>query len=173
MGATDFLKREHEIVLRVLGRADREVAAIAETGTMDAAAVTSILLFLRDFLGNCHHVKEDHRLFPRVEETGMPIFEVPLAVLRREHDEGRERIGSLLRRIESGECQAEAIGEGLREYATLLRRHMAREEELLFPLAERSLTPMDLDELEREFRLVDEAKFGEAEYEESAPSPGS
>jgi hemerythrin-like domain-containing protein len=168
MGATDLLKREHKMVLQVLDRMDREVAAVTTRGRIDAGSVAEIMEFLQSFLDRCHQEKEEHRLFPRVERTGISSFDIPLAILRREHEEGRERIRSITAKI--GKAAAgngrslEAVREELTEFFGLLRKHMAREEEVLFPLVERSLTPMDQDELVREFQLVDETETDMEKY---------
>jgi len=161
MEATDFLKREHGIVRQVLEEADLQISAMAGTGSMDAVKVAGILAFLGSFLDRCHQAKEDARLFPLVERTGIPDFEVPVAILRREHEEGRERVRLLsleLAQSAHGDSSSiAAILEGLRDYVALLRRHMTREEEVFFPIIEASLTPMDQEELMKEFLASDEA----------------
>lgn len=74
-------------------------------------------------------------------DNGMPKENSPVAAMLMEHDQGR----NFVRAMESAvhEAQAgltetyQAIAENALGYAALLRDHISKEDEILYPLAER------------------------------------
>jgi hemerythrin-like domain-containing protein len=82
-------------------------------------------------------------LFEALVANGMPRQNSPVAAMLLEHDQGR----AYVRAMESGALKA-AAGEAGQEQliadnalacAALLREHISREDEILYPLAERVL----------------------------------
>ena len=92
-----------------------------------------------------------------------------VAAMLQEHEGGRERIRRLeaaLDAMEAGETGAvETAAENLSAYAALLRSHIAKENNVLFPLAERLLSDDDRRTLVAAFERIEEEVAGQGEHE--------
>ena len=169
MTPTETLKREHQIVLLVLGGLERETQKLQAQVPADYEALRKIVDFARNFTDRCHHAKEEKHLFPAMERRGQPADRGPIAVMLLEHAQGRERVKAIaiaLPGAEKGDPAARsALLENLTAYITLLRNHIAKEDNVLFPLADRLLTPGDQKALEREFERVEAEEMGEGTHE--------
>ncbi len=170
MKPTDTLKHEHKIVLAVLDGAEREARSIQATGKVDADKVAKIVDFFRTFVDKCHHSKEEQRLFPQLEERGMPHDDGPIAVMLYEHTLGRNEtaaIADTMNKLSGGDVgAAEALAEHLLAYAKLLREHIDKENNILFAMADRILTPADQDELSAAFDAIEAEEIGEGVHEQ-------
>jgi uncharacterized protein len=99
------------------------------------------------YVDQCHNLKEEKHLFPLIESRGIPRQGGPLAVMLQEHDQSRillARLKPLLEATATGD--AASLGE-LRavfgEYATLLKGHFWKENDILYPMALRVMQPDD------------------------------
>ena len=169
MTPTETLKHEHEIVLLILDAAEREAASIRTTGTTHVEEVEQMVDFFRNFVDRCHHGKEERHFFPTLEARGLPSGGGPLAVMLHEHEQGRaavRAIGDALARIRSGDRQAAGqLADALLQYAELLRGHIFKENNMLFPMADRMLSGADQEELTRGFDAVEAEEMGEGVHE--------
>jgi hemerythrin-like domain-containing protein len=57
------------------------------------------------------------------------------------------------------------ITQFIRQYIELLRAHIAKENNVLFPMSGRYLTPKDQSSLERAFNELEERETGKGEHE--------
>jgi hemerythrin-like domain-containing protein len=74
MMPTETLKHEHQIILMVLGAAEREAQSIQNSGKVQADELDRMLDFFRNFADRCHHAKkEEELLFVKMQERGMPV----------------------------------------------------------------------------------------------------
>ena len=93
--------------------------------------------FFRNFADQCHHFKEEKVLFPAMEEHGIPSEGGPIGMMLTEHEEGRSYVRAMLAAITLIESKDEAaIGSLLKSaeaYIRLLREHIQKEDEILFP----------------------------------------
>lgn len=93
-----------------------------------------------------HSVWEDEVLFPKVQEyTGRDMG--PVAVMEHEHELAKMNVERFLEKTGadaplSGEQAKEAASYLLQAYV-ILTDHFAKEEEVLFPLAEQMLTDIE------------------------------
>ena len=127
---------------------------------LDATVLYGSLEFLRGFADHCHHGKEEKLLFPLLASRN-PVLETgPVKVLTGEHEAGRHFLQELeasLPGVEAGDAQAtkEAV-RNLDLYTRMLRRHIEKEEGVLFPLARTMVTSEDNDRLATGFEEVEE-----------------
>ncbi len=170
MKPTDVLKHEHKIVLAVLDGAEREAQNIQNTGKVDTDKVAKIVDFLRTFVDECHHSKEERRLFPKLQEHGMSGEVGPIVVMLREHNEGRRRVAAIadtLQSVEKGGPEAaRALALQLREYSELLRDHIDKEDSVLFNMADMVLTAIDEEQLVAAFDAIEAEEIGEGVHEQ-------
>jgi hemerythrin-like domain-containing protein len=169
MTPTETLKHEHEIVLLILGAAEREARSIRETGSAHVPEIEEMVDFFKNFVDRCHHSKEERHLFPRMEARGLPTGAGPVAVMLYEHEQGRavvRAISDAIARIKGGERQAaEGLADALSEYSELLRNHIFKENKVLFPMADRMLSTQDQSELATAFDRVEAEEMGQGVHE--------
>jgi hemerythrin-like domain-containing protein len=167
--ATDILRREHDAILRMLDATDEVIRRLDAGGTVEPGMLNGLLEFFRLFADQCHHGKEEDLLFPKLEQKGMPRETGPIGVMLLEHDQGR----AFVRQMEqaAGEFAQGKTGAAARwtaaaaGYAALLREHIHKENNILFVMAERMLTPEEQQELSEQFEKVEVEKMGAGTHE--------
>jgi hemerythrin-like domain-containing protein len=159
MKATEILMDEHRVIEKVLGVLER-AATLAENGEplrpgvfLDAAD------FIRDFADGCHHHKEEGVLFGAMVDAGVPQDGGPIAVMLAEHEQARQYTGAMREAAEqwaSGNDEARSrAARAARDYAALLRQHIAKEDQVLFPLADRVIPAAKHEQLTQAFSDVE------------------
>ncbi len=133
MKITDALLGEHAVIYPLLDELARGDFATAGEARGQARVLAAAL--------ESHAHLEDELLFEPLEQhlgTGAG----PLSVMRLEHDE----IEAVLARLRESEEPVEARTTATR-LAALARDHFAKEEQVLFPLAEQTLGEVGLEQL--------------------------
>jgi hemerythrin-like domain-containing protein len=167
---TEDLIAEHEAVLDALRLLEKVEGALATGKTEAAEHLEQLLDFFKGFVDRCHHGKEEEVLFPELEKRGFPRESGPVGVMLAEHDAGRQCIRGMsegLARLRAGERDAlSTIRQNAGGYRELLRSHIAKENNVLFPLADR-LLPEDVSAqvLER-FEEIERERVGEGKHEQ-------
>jgi hemerythrin-like domain-containing protein len=168
MTPTETLKHEHQIILVVLDAAERE-AQLMEEGQLRAHRVEQMIDFFRNFADRCHHAKEEELLFVKMNERGMPLQGGPLAAMLYEHDQGRRRVSAVadaLPPANNGDPASIAtVRDNLLAYVQLLRAHIAKEDGVLYPMADQLLAPQDQEELTAAFDRVEAEEIGEGVHD--------
>jgi hemerythrin-like domain-containing protein len=155
---TDQLRHEHELVLMVVEAMEREAADIERSGHVHAERVEQMVDFTRNFTDGCHHHKEEEALFPALEERSAAAGG-PVSVMLSEHEAGRDAIRAIADALRHANDDASAratVLENLGLYAYLLRLHINKENAVLFPLAERTLSDQEQELLAEEFERIEE-----------------
>lgn len=169
MIATDILRQEHRVISLVLDAAEREVRSIRGSGQVHVGRVEQMVDFFRGFADRCHHAKEEDLLFVRMAERGLPMQSGPIAAMLAEHEEGRHRVQAIagaLSEAGAGDAQAvRAVAENLMAYVVLLRAHIEKEDEILYPMADQLLTAEDRRALEAAFDRVEAEEMGAGVHE--------
>ena len=167
--ATEVLRKEHKGILKMLDVTE-EVARRVDAGQQVAPeALANLLEFFRLFADRCHHGKEEDLLFPRLQERGMPRAGGPIGVMLAEHEEGRALVKQMAEAAEAyqaGKTEAAsrwvAAAQG---YCELLRGHIDKENNGLFVMAERMLSPEEQGELAEGFEKIEVEKMGAGTHE--------
>lgn len=163
---TEILRHEHDVILKVLDGIEREVAGIRSTGRHDPATIGKIVEFIREFADRCHHGKEERHLFARLVERGMAKEGGPVGVMLREHDLGRGFVAAAAAEIAlPGGGNSAHVADALEAYVELLRAHIEKENEVLFPMADRMLADQDQAELAAAFERVERDEMGDGVHE--------
>ena len=169
MRATEVLMEEHRAIERMLAVLETSAQQLRAGERVPAELFREAVDFVRNFADKCHHGKEEANLFPRLEERGVSKEGGPLGVMLEEHDMGREYIGAIddaIGAYEGGdEAAAGVIEENVRAYIHLLRHHIWKEENVLFPMADEVLSADDQRELEERFEQVEAEVMGPGAHE--------
>ena len=160
---TQILMAEHELILEALDALEKKVAAIQAGAAPDRAYFDKAVNFLRGFADKCHHRKEENLLFKRMTERGFPVQGGPIGVMLSEHEAGRAFIRGIAEgaaKLGTGPVAARQIVENARGYIDLLRAHIGKENNVLFPMADRALSPEDQAYLTKEFERFEAEETG-------------
>jgi hemerythrin-like domain-containing protein len=166
---TETLKHEHQIILLVLGAVGREMRQIQAGGPLPEERIGQMIDFIQNFADRCHHAKEEKLLFARMEERGIPVHGGPIGVMLQEHDEGRRLVraaAEALPQASAGDVGARTtLSSNLLGFVRLLRAHIDKEDNILYPMADEILTAADQADLAAAFERVEAEEMGEGTHE--------
>lgn len=155
------LVHEHEIILKMLGGLENMAMALREHRQVEVAALREAVEFMQTFADKCHHAKEEDLLFPELVRAGLPETTGPVAVLKSEHARARVCVGKLAAAIDvyessdpAGPAQIIAAVGCIKE---LYPQHIAKENDIFFPMAEQLLSAAVLDALRIQFDAAEHA----------------
>lgn len=117
------LRSDHEKILFELDKLEKDPAGYAK----------EFLKFTESF-AEPHHHKEEQVLFPALEQKGIPNEGGPIGMMLMEHEMKR----GYVKELASGKIEAAM------KIVSLLRDHIAKENDILYPMAEQVLTPDEL-----------------------------
>ncbi|MCJ2519997.1 MAG: hemerythrin domain-containing protein, partial [Candidatus Thermoplasmatota archaeon] len=158
MRPTEALKEEHRAIERAL-KAMEVAAEMLDLGQeVPRELLEKILEFVRGFADRCHHHKEEGVLFPYLERKGLPRDLGPIGVMLAEHEMGRGHVKAMAEAVE--EARPRDFVAHARAYAALLRDHIAKEDNVLFPMADQMIGPVEAEELMGEFEEAEEELRG-------------
>jgi len=164
-GPYSVLAREHRLIERALDVLGRLCDDTRRTKTLDVAAATEVIHFLRDFADGIHHLKEERILFPAIEAKTF----FPGCGLVSEHQLGRERVRSMAEAVERsirGDAEAAKVFvRYARSYVNLLRAHIVKEDDCLANLVAGTFSRDEGESLAREFEDVERHEFGACAFE--------
>lgn len=164
--ATEALKQDHRVIEQVLAVLERLARS---RGKVPLEKWAKAVDFIRNFADQCHHLKEEKILFPALEEHGIPLGGGPLGVMLLEHEEGRGYVramaGALAQAKEGRAGAEETLRENARAYLRLLRQHILKEDEILFPMADEVLTQEEQKKLVCEFEEHEAKEIGSGVHE--------
>ncbi|MEM0373105.1 MAG: hemerythrin domain-containing protein [Sulfolobaceae archaeon] len=146
------LREEHEVILRALDILNI-IGNSKGIGREVIDDIKKIVEFIKNFVDNCHHEKEEKVLFNFLERKG--FVEGPIQVMLYEHNELRQMINQ----IESKYNEPEGLKESLDSLILLLTSHIDKENSVLFPMAENMITDEEDKELYERFEGI-EKEFG-------------
>jgi len=140
MQSIDMLMREHRNIERVVDALETAATQLARGVAVRAGFFTDAAIFFAEYADGVHHAKEEGVLFGAMAGSGMPATEGPIPVMLDEHVEARALTRALRhagKRFSDGDATAAAeVVSTARRYALLIRDHIAKEDEALFPMAE-------------------------------------
>jgi len=155
------LVEEHTVIKRLIAQLPRLTAGLAgRIGPQRRTALLDAIEVIRNFADRFHHAKEEDLLFPLFDQNSDVM-----AAMRAEHETGRGHVRAAAAAIEAG--NGAIVAERLAAYAALLTEHIRKEDEILYPWMDRSLTDSQIGQLFARFRDVD-ARFGERPAEDRA-----
>ncbi len=170
MKATDELRKEHKAIEVMLRALEAVSAKIRRHEPVPAADLDAMIEFLSVFADRCHHGKEEDFLFPALEAAGIPRQGGPIGVMLNDHAQGRALIARLteaIGQLKSGnEAAAARFASAASDYAALLRRHIDKENNVLFVMAETRLSAAQDAELFRAFEQLELERIGPGKHEQ-------
>lgn len=151
------LQNDHERILASLDELENGVKESVKGETMNPVrkmqwqllsnGVNSFLEFTKNF-SEPHHHKEEKILFPKLEEKGIPNEGGPIGMMLFEHNLKRNYIREL------EEALAQKDGPRIKEKSlaivSLMRDHIWKENNILYPCAQDILTEEEMEAISTE-----------------------
>ncbi len=156
---TQALIDEHRLIIRMLAILEKN-AALTEAGAFaDYRFYLDAVDFIRNYADRYHHAKEEDILFEALVANGMPRHNSPVAAMLMEHDQGRAYVQAMETAARNALAGKEGmdgtIAENAAGYLALLREHIAKEDAILYPLAERLIPERMRDSIDAGYRAAD------------------
>lgn len=138
---TRALVDEHRLILRMIALLERYAPPTAAGTYTNWQFYLDGVDFIRAYADRFHHAKEEDVLFAALVKNGMPRQNSPVAAMLMEHDQGRAYVRAMeqaAREASEGlPGREQIVADNALAYAALLRDHIAKEDTILYPLAER------------------------------------
>ncbi len=141
---TQVLVEEHRVILDVLD-------ALPKEGVTDIALADDMLHFFREFADHVHHQKEEKILFPNAQKKGVLKEGGPIGMMLWEHEMGRELVQGMyaeLTNLKAG--QGKKFQKRLTDFRSLLKQHIQKEEECMFPTCDAVFSPQEQERIYKE-----------------------
>jgi hemerythrin-like domain-containing protein len=165
MKATDILVEEHTVIERVLNALETATQSLKAGGSVGSDFFIQVTDFVKGFADGCHHKKEEDVLFNAMVAYGVPVEGGPIGVMLAEHEQGRiytQAMRKAAQRLGNGDETARGdIIYNAQGYIELLRQHIAKENGVLFPMADQVIPQAKHDDVA--------AGFDHVEHEETGP----
>jgi hemerythrin-like domain-containing protein len=166
MSAIDLLKSEHRIIEQALGALENYANLLDQSNDPNLDDLRGFVAFIRQFADTRHHGKEEEILFRAMVDAGFPLETGPLAVMLREHEEGRRFVRIMAHACDCSswsESDCRVVAESARDYAVLLRNHIWKEDNMLYVMAQQHMPSAVLDRIAAECTRFDATRDSSGE----------
>jgi hemerythrin-like domain-containing protein len=164
---TDSLIKEHSLILRMLSSLNHSIDSLEKGEPVDINVFHKSIDFFKNFVEIYHHSKEEDFLFELMHDKINSSDNGLIKMLAKEHQLGRSYMNKFeeaVARLEQGYSSAQAdIIENGRKFSLLFAHHIHKENNILYELANQTLSIDDKRYLATEFneKLTE---FGTKEY---------
>ena len=164
--AKEDLLHEHLAIEHALNILEEISQRIENTGDIDYLDINNFLEFLKEFADKYHHGKEEDFLFPALEKAGIRKEGGPIGVMLSEHARGRNYIRQMQTSVVENPVDKQLFIQSSRDYIRLLRAHIQKENNVLFPFIDTRLSVSEQKELYGKFENHEEQVIGKGRHEE-------
>ena len=141
----DILRQEHRNIEKLLRVMEQELAVFDRGERPDYEVFGAILEFFKMYPDTCHHPKEDI-IYEKFKACD-PGHAASVADLQAEHREGAVRLRRVAQAIDNvlndQELLRESVDRIVRDFIDNERKHIALEDEVIFPAILDTLQPAD------------------------------
>lgn len=160
MRPIEILMAEHRRIERVLDALETAAGQVARQRPVRPGFFLDAADFIAGYADGCHHHKEEDVLFGALGGPSGPEAGGMVEMMLEEHREGRRLTGGMreaAHRLESGDQSARGpLVANARQYVALLRDHIEKEDEMLFPMTGDLLSAEQQEELVRRIDRIEE-----------------
>ncbi|CAK0767059.1 Hemerythrin HHE cation binding domain protein [Gammaproteobacteria bacterium] len=142
----ELLVEDHETTEKLF---DAVSKACASPNGPTRPFIADVVIYLNEYVDGCHNKKEENHLFPILEQRGIPSDGGPLAVMLAEHEQSKRFLAQVTK---TGNAYAHGnlailsdFVAAFNAYATLVKTHYWKENDILFKMAQRTLTDADVE----------------------------
>jgi len=153
--ATQNLENDHVSILKLIDVMNRMV----KLPDANVSHLEEVVELIRKFADGLHHAKEENLLFPLMAEKGFSMQQGPVAVMLMDHEQGRAYVRGMAENIQlykTGQLSAlNLIYTNMAGYSDLLSNHIAKENNILFRMADNAFATEDQLSLMEQFSVID------------------
>ncbi|PJE81097.1 cation-binding protein [Candidatus Pacearchaeota archaeon CG10_big_fil_rev_8_21_14_0_10_32_42] len=150
-----ILSDEHKKILRLIDALNEKSDELQSGKMIDKEFFLRAIDFIRGYADKFHHAKEEDILFKEMckEDAQKNMHCNPIDMMLYEHDQGR----NFVRGMEEGikENNKVKIFENAKGYVNLLREHIYKEDNILYPMADEVLNKKILQKMLEKFKEVE------------------
>jgi hemerythrin-like domain-containing protein len=164
MNCTDELRLEHGRMMKVFSVLLHLSSGSGLAEAENYRRLEKVMDFLRVYVDQSHHAKEEDIFFPAIREADLTILDGLVRELISEHHAGRGMVWEMeeaLGQPGRSEASAKVFSAVASRYVGLFRQHIRKENGILFPAANEKLAPEIHQRVLRGFGKVDRDRLGE------------
>jgi hemerythrin-like domain-containing protein len=157
MLATENLMKEHQLILKYVDLMERyaELSLKNAQNSMLFEKAHYFIAFIHEFADNFHHAKEENILFRYLEVPGVLTHCNPIPQMLNEHSKARELVRNMENALRTNDINK--LGANTAQYAKLLKEHIYKEDNILYPMGERGLSDTAKSSLLEEYTETDDS----------------
>jgi hemerythrin-like domain-containing protein len=153
--ATKNLENDHIHILKLID----VMKSIVQSESPDVEHIEKIIVLIRKYADGLHHAKEENYLFPALEEKGFSSTKGPVAMMLYEHVQGRNFVNEISKNVElikkGIEPALDVVYRNMSGYAELLTNHIAKENNVLFRMADNAFSETEQRNLLDQFESIE------------------
>ena len=155
MLATENLMKEHQLILKYVDLMERyaEFGLKNLNGPFLFEKAGCFIQFIHEFADDFHHAKEEDILFRYLDVPGVLTHCNPVPQMLFEHNKAREFVRNMENALQTKDINMLVLNA--EQYAKLLKEHIYKEDNILYPMAERGLSDDAKSSLLREYTDTD------------------
>lgn len=156
------LMNDHSIIEKALVLLEKQISK----EKWNWSNIQVLLEVLWDYGELCHNSKEEKVYFPLILNNGFPP-QGPISVMLSEHEQERQYLSkmmSFLRKEEKMDKETEEFIQLVRDYSTLTKDHIWKENDILYPMGKRFVRQEDIPYLLNEFKRIEKETLGEGAF---------
>lgn len=138
-----YLRKEHRVILKILDSFQAGLEEALPHKEMISHSIKRILEISDSFIDKNHMRKEDECLLPALRGKDAGRLGQHIKIVTEEHKLCRSMLGGIsekLRSYEEGILDANELVSACIEYIELMRQHIFKEDKLLLPIIESTLS---------------------------------
>jgi hemerythrin-like domain-containing protein len=151
MLATKDLMNEHQFILKYIDLMERY--ANHSNKAIFFEKMSSFIAFIHEFADDFHHAKEEDILFRYLAAPEVLTHCNPIPQMLHEHNKARELVRNMENALTRNKVTELVIA--MTEYANLLKEHIYKENNILYPMAERGLSDTAKVSLLNDYAITD------------------
>ena len=141
----EILRWEHRNIEKLLRVLEQELSVFARAERPDYEVIQAVIEYFKQYPDTCHHPKEDI-IYEKFKVLN-PGRAASITDLQGEHREGAERLRRVAQVIDNvlndQDLLRESVDHIVREFIDSERKHIALEDEIVFPAILETLKPAD------------------------------
>ncbi len=156
MQVTKELMSEHDFIIKYLDLLEKYVESSQSNNQENPLLekAQDFCNFIQQFADTYHHAKEEDILFRYLEAPGVLSHCNPLPVMLSEHNQGRMFVQNMNDAVANEDVKS--LCKNAFSYSQLLRQHIFKENNVLYPMAEEGLSDENKIAIEKEYKQIEE-----------------
>jgi hemerythrin-like domain-containing protein len=172
MYAIEILVKEHENIKKFTDQMERICINIMDGSELNTEIFRKAIVFIREYADGHHHGKEEKILFQyMIDNLGSVANTLVRNGMLVEHDLARLNVLEMenaINRYEESHSTKDRLDiiSNMMGYVYLLRRHIDKEDGVVYPYAENNLSKVLLNEVDAKSREIEDGVLERDDYAE-------